>query len=84
MNDKCDCYPENGDRIVCKYCQEKDEDDVSLNKLLSAEELNRVRQWFDFIQDTGTDFLVEGDFELAKKIYEKLSMRVPNSINAAT
>lgn len=47
---------------------------------LSKDELHRIRQWFDAVQDTNPQYLERGDFLLARRLYEALEMRVPNSI----
>lgn len=44
-------------------------------------DLELFRQWFDCVQDISPQYLKMADFKLAKKIYEKLDLRVPNSIN---
>ncbi|EKH9212929.1 hypothetical protein PAQ92_004719 [Vibrio parahaemolyticus] len=51
---------------------------------LSDEQLHRIRQWFDAVQDLNPSFLEKEDYILAKSIYESLGMRVPNSINDKT
>jgi hypothetical protein len=48
--------------------------------VLCAKELERVRQWFNAVQDLNESYLEQEDFILAKKIYEQLAMRVSNSI----
>ncbi len=58
----------------------QDAESVRLTGLLCAEDLERVRQWFDAVQDLNEAFLEQEDYQLAKMIYEKLSMRVPKSI----
>lgn len=47
---------------------------------LSNPELHLIRQWFESVQDTNTEFLQVDDYVLAPKIYERLGLRVPNSI----
>jgi hypothetical protein len=47
---------------------------------ISGNDLHRVRQWFDAIQDTNPAYLEIGDFVLAKRIYESFSQYVPRSI----
>ena len=44
------------------------------------DEVDRIRQWFDSLEDTNTAYLVREDYVLAKKIFKKLEMRVPGSI----
>ena len=51
------------------------------NLELTLEEVNLCREWFGVVQDMNTLFLELEDFLLAKKLYEKLEMRVPNSIS---
>ena len=48
--------------------------------IFSKEELNRIRQWFDSLQDTNPKYLEAGDYELARRVYEHLGMRVTNSM----
>lgn len=47
---------------------------------LVRDDLDRCRQWFDCIQDVHGGYLDRHDYELAKKLYTALGMRVPNSI----
>ena len=42
---------------------------------LSDEQLHRIRQWFDTVQDLNPSFFEKGDYILAKFIYESLGMR---------
>lgn len=49
---------------------------------LTKEELSLCRQWFGSVQDLNPAYLEEADFELAKKLYEALGMRVPHSVLA--
>ncbi len=51
---------------------------------LSTEELGRVRQWFDQVQDVSRSYLEPADYVLAEQIYKALKMRVPNSISNVT
>lgn len=46
----------------------------------TKEEADLFRQWFDFAQDVNPEFLEAKDYELAKKVYEDVGMRVPGSI----
>jgi hypothetical protein len=48
---------------------------------LTIEDLELIRQWFDSVQDTNGGYLDADDYRLAKRIYEHLGVRVPNSIN---
>lgn len=47
---------------------------------LELEELDIVRQWFDSVHDVTPAYLLQRDYELAKRIYERLGWRVPESI----
>ena len=47
---------------------------------LTKDELHKVREWFDTVQDMHPAYLDNSDYALAKKIYQELDMRVPNSI----
>jgi len=47
---------------------------------LTNEELELCRQWFNSVQDRNPDYLTGDDYTLAIKIYEKLGIRVSNSI----
>lgn len=48
---------------------------------LNERELNIVRQWFDATQDLlHPSHLERSEYVLARRIYEALSMRVPQSI----
>lgn len=47
---------------------------------LGENELLRIRQWFDSVQDTNPKYLESKDYILARRIYEAEGMRVPNSI----
>lgn len=46
-------------------------------------ELDTVRQWFDSVHDVTPAYLQQRDYELAKRIYEGLGWRVPESIKGA-
>ncbi|MGL5480370.1 MAG: hypothetical protein ACRDC7_00640 [Aeromonas veronii] len=48
---------------------------------LTPAELATVRQWFDSVHDVTPAYLQQGDYDLAKRIYERLGWRVPESIN---
>ena len=43
-------------------------------------EMQKIREWFGVMQDCHTEYLREGDYVLADKIYGLLGMRTPNSI----
>ncbi len=43
-------------------------------------ELNRIREWFDSVQDVNPKYLESKDYDLAKRIYEALGQRVPDSV----
>jgi hypothetical protein len=47
----------------------------------TVDELELFREWFDVVQDVSPKYLEQKDYELAKKLYERLGHRVPNSIN---
>lgn len=47
---------------------------------LSKDETHRVRQWFDALLDTRIEYLEREDYALARRIYEYVGWRVPNSI----
>ena len=49
---------------------------------LTAEELELVRQWFNAVQDLNPHYLEPPDYGLARKIYQRLGIRVPSSILA--
>ncbi len=51
-----------------------------LDNWISVEEINLTRQWFDAVKDLSSSYLTVKDYRLAKKIYKKLNMRVPFSI----
>lgn len=46
----------------------------------TQEEISLFREWFDCIQDIHPKYLSKKDYVLAKKLYERLNMRIPNSI----
>jgi hypothetical protein len=50
---------------------------------LMDSELELCRQWFDAVQDLSPGYLTKPDFQLAAALYDKLGMRVPNSIKAS-
>lgn len=52
------------------------------NMELTMEEANLVRQWFNAVQDLNPHYLMLPDYELARKIYDRLGIRVPSSILA--
>lgn len=47
---------------------------------LGQGELETIRQWFDSVHDVTPAYLQQRDYELAKRIYERLGWRVPESI----
>ncbi len=51
---------------------------------LTNEELDLCRQWFDSVQDLNSAYLTQKDYMLAVKLYEKLGLRVPNSVQSGT
>ena len=51
-----------------------------IKEVMNARELDLTRQWFDAVQDIHPGYLQHDDFALAKKIYDQLGMRVPDSI----
>lgn len=48
---------------------------------LDKHDLNIIRQWFDSVQDINPQYLTPADYVLARKIYQVLDWRVPNSIS---
>lgn len=50
---------------------------------LTIEDLDLTRQWFNCAQDINEGCLELNDYLLAKRIYEKVGMRVPNGITDA-
>jgi len=48
--------------------------------VLTEQDHERIRQWFSVVQDLNPAYLVAEDYVLAKRLYEKLGLRVPNSI----
>ncbi len=54
---------------------------VAFKAALSRDDFERFREWFDCIQDVHVGYLDRRDYELAKKLYTALGMRVPSSIN---
>lgn len=51
---------------------------------LTDDEVNRVRQWFDSVQDCSPEYLEPADCELAARLYQRLGTRVPQSLIDAT
>lgn len=49
---------------------------------VQMEEIDRLRQWFDSLQDVNSKYLEQADYELAARLYLKLGMRIPNSIGS--
>lgn len=47
---------------------------------LTTPDLNLMRQWFDAVQDVSPEYLEAKDFALARRLYERLGIRVPNSM----
>ena len=47
----------------------------------TVDELELFREWFDVVQDVSPAYLEQKDYALAKKLYEHLGRRVPNSIS---
>jgi len=54
--------------------------DPLVQKMLTQNELYKVCQWFNAVQDLNPEYLEKEDYQLAKSIYEKLQLRVPNSM----
>ena len=48
--------------------------------ILSIGSLNRLREWFHFMEDVNPQYLDIHDYVLVKLIYEKLGWRIPESI----
>ena len=46
----------------------------------SEQELHLIRQWFDSVQDTNSQYLERPDYMLARRLYGALDMRLPDSI----
>lgn len=49
---------------------------------LTDGEIHLVRQWFDSVQDNNPAYLQIPDYVLAKKVYESVGWRVPDSVSA--
>lgn len=49
---------------------------------ITPAQAERMRQWFDAVQDINPGYLEAADYELAARLYESLGLRVPNSIAA--
>ena len=47
---------------------------------LTRGDLSLMRQWFDCVQDLNPQYLTWDDFQLARRLYEVLEMRVPSSV----
>lgn len=62
-------------RVAVKTLSEMDEE-----RRVYVHEMNLFRQWFDSVQDLNPKRLLAEDYVLAAKLYERLGMRVPNSI----
>lgn len=54
---------------------------VSGSMEFTKEQVELFREWFDAVQDLNPDYLKKGDYALGKKLYERLGLRVPNSIS---
>jgi hypothetical protein len=50
-------------------------------KLTSAE-LDRVKEWFNALEDLSRDYLNQEDYVLAKKLHEELGISVSPSITS--
>ena len=48
--------------------------------MLTAEQLELCRQWFDMVEDMNPAYLNARDYKLAQLLYERLGMRVPHRI----
>ncbi len=51
--------------------------------MLTNEELDLVRQWFDAVADLNPSYLDEADYALALKIYAVLGAKGPGPIRRA-
>lgn len=47
--------------------------------LISNNDLNLIRQWFNSIYDTNTSYLYKEDYQLAMRINKHLGMQVPKA-----
>ena len=47
---------------------------------LTNEDLNLIRQWFNALEDCSPEYLCGEDYELAKRIYVALGVKIPKSI----
>ncbi|QTL95519.1 hypothetical protein [Aeromonas jandaei] len=47
----------------------------------TREQVELFREWFDAVQDLNPAYLKKGDYALGKELYERLGLRVPNSIS---
>ncbi|WP_270692886.1 MULTISPECIES: hypothetical protein [unclassified Aeromonas] len=47
----------------------------------TKEQVELFREWFDAVQDLNPAYLNKGDYALGKELYERLGLRVPNSIS---
>lgn len=47
---------------------------------MEEKDLDLIRQWFNAVQDLNIQYLKKPDYELAKKVYEAVGLRVPYSI----
>lgn len=50
---------------------------------LSRDDIDRVRQWFDCVEDVNQRYLEGADYDLARRIYQALGRREPSSITEA-
>lgn len=49
----------------------------------SAQEVDLLRQWYDAVVDLNPKYLEQKDHALAKRLYEVVGIRVPNSLAKA-
>lgn len=48
---------------------------------MNKEDLNRIRQWFNAVQDLNSAFLDVGDYQLVSRVHKELGIRMPDSIH---
>ncbi|ENO80316.1 hypothetical protein [Thauera sp. 63] len=48
---------------------------------ITPADAERMRQWFDAVQDLNPGYLEQADYELAARLYQALGLRIPQSIH---
>jgi hypothetical protein len=78
-----DCTESPAITSIFYFGEQKEENETPQSEFLNDDELHLITLWFSWMidkTDANLDFLQKEDFELVKKLYNKLGLTVPNLI----